>query len=158
MITTMQSPYPGIVDCAAPINAGPQTYVLRAAVAALDRWVTTGTPPPRAPHLKLNPNDPKVYLTDADGNAQGGIRTPHVDAPIATLSGLGQSGSGYCYLFGTTKPFDTAKLAELYPSHKVFVREWNQAVRAAVKAGFVLSADAPALEAVAAQSTIGGTP
>jgi len=158
LITTVQSPYPGIIDCAAPINAGPQTYVLRAAVAALDRWVTTGTPPPRAPHLQLNPNDPKVYLTDADGNAQGGIRTPHVDTPIATLSGLGQSGSGYCFLFGTTKPFDAAKLADLYPSHKVFVREWNQAVRAAVKAGFVLSADAPALEAAAAQSTIGGTP
>ena len=157
MITPVQSPYPGIVDCAAPINAGSQTYVLRAAMAALNRWVTTGTPPPRAPRLKLNPKHPTVYLTDADGNAQGGIRTPHVDAPIATLSGLGQSGSGYCYLFGTTKPFDTAKIAELYPTHAVFVREWRRAVRAAVKSGFLVAADAPALEAAAEQSTIGGT-
>ena len=40
--------YPGIVECDAPINAGPHTYVLRAAVAAMHRWVTRGTPPPRS--------------------------------------------------------------------------------------------------------------
>jgi hypothetical protein len=156
MITTVSSPYPGIVDCALPINSGPQTYVLRAAVAALQRWVAEGTPPPHAPRLRLNPSNPKAFLVDADGNAQGGIRTPHVETPIARLSGLGQSGTGYCYLFGTTAPFDAAKLAELYPSHARFVKEWNQAVDESVRAGFVLRADAPALKAAAAQSTIGG--
>jgi len=33
---------------------------------------------------------------------KGGIRTPHVDAPVATLSGLGQTGTNFCGLFGTT--------------------------------------------------------
>jgi hypothetical protein len=157
MITTVQSPYPGIVDCAHPINAGPQTYVLRAAMADLNRWVTTGTPPPHAPRLKLNPENPKTFLTDADGNAQGGIRTPHVDTPIADLSGLGQSGNGYCYLFGTTQPFDAEKIAALYPSHAKFVQQWNHAVDDAVAAGFVLKADAQHLKDAARQSTVGGS-
>jgi hypothetical protein len=43
---------------------------------------------------------------DEHGNALGGIRTPYVDVPIAALSGLGQTGSILCLLFGTTVPLD----------------------------------------------------
>jgi hypothetical protein len=153
MVTTITSPYPGIVDCNAPINAGAATYVLRAAVAALQRWVAGGTAPPRAPRLKLN--GATSFALDANGNALGGIRTPHVDSPIATLSGLGQTGSGFCFLFGTTTPFTAAKLASLYPSHAAFMKEWDQATDKAVKAGFVLAADAKHIKAAAAQSTVG---
>jgi hypothetical protein len=95
-------------------------------------------------------------VLDANGNARGGIRTPHVDTPIATLSGLGQAGSNFCFLFGTTTPFDAAKLMSLYPSHAAFVKAWNAATDRAVKAGFVLPADAKNLMAAAAQSPIGG--
>ena len=155
MITTVTSPYPGIIDCAKPINAGGQTYVARAAVAAMNRWVTAGTLPPRAPRLQLDPTNPEAFALDANGNARGGIRTPHVDAPIATLSGLGQTGSSFCFLFGTTAPFDAAKLASLYPSHAAFVKAWNTATDQAVKAGFILPVDAKNLKAAAAASTIG---
>lgn len=156
MITTVSSPYPGIVDCAKPINAGGQTYVARAAVAAMNRWVTTGQVPPRAPRLHVDATS-QAFVLDANGNARGGIRTPHVDAPIATLSGLGQSGTNFCFLFGTTKPFDAATLAAKYPTHAAFVKAWNAATEKAVKAGFVLPADAKDLEAAAAQSTVGGS-
>ena len=155
MISTVQSPYPGIVECDAPINAGPHTYVLRAAVAAMQRWVTRGTPPPRSPRLRRTTADASTFAVDADGNALGGIRTPYVDAPVATLSGTGQSGNSFCFLFGTTTPFDAAKLASLYPSHAAFVRHWNAATDKAVRAGFILPADATHIKAAAAQSTIG---
>ena len=152
MVTTITSPYPGIIECNAPINAGPATYVLRAAVAAMQRWVADGTPPPRSPRLRMKGD---TFVLDAEGNAVGGIRTPHVDAPIAALSGLGQSGSNFCFLFGTTKPLDAAKLAALYPSHAAFVKAWNAATDKAVEAGFILPADAENLETSAAQSTVG---
>jgi Alpha/beta hydrolase domain len=155
MITPVTSPYPGIVDCTKPINAGPHTYVLRAATAALNKWVATGTPPPRSPRLQANSLESGTFVLDANGNALGGIRTPFVDAPIAALSGVGQSGNGFCRLFGTTTTFDAAKLAALYPSHAAFVKDWNAATDKAVKAGFVLKADAPAIKAAAAQSTVG---
>ena len=95
-------------------------------------------------------------MLDANGNARGGIRTPHVDAPIASLSGLGQTGSSFCFLFGTTAPFDATKLASLYPSHAAFVKAWNAATDRAVKAGFIVAADAKGIKAAAAQSTVGG--
>jgi hypothetical protein len=155
MITTVSSPYPGIVDCTQPINAGAQTYVVRAGVAAMNRWVTAGQAPPHAARLQLDATS-EAFVLDDNGNARGGIRSPHVDAPIATLSGLGQSGTSFCFLFGTTTPFDAAKLATLYPSHAAFVKAWNAATDKAVKAGFITAVDGKNIKAAAAQSTVGG--
>ncbi len=92
---------------------------------------------------------------DAVGNALGGIRTPQVDVPIATLSGLGQSGGAFCPIFGTTSHFDAATLASLYPSHAAYVRAVLDATRKAVRAGFILRADATAIRAAAMASDIG---
>ena len=169
MINPPSKLYNGIVSCDKPINAGPTTYVLRTAVDDLNRWVSTGTPPPKAPRLQTvrQPTPTTVagdktihpavlFKLDAQGNAKGGIRTPQVDTPIATLSGLGQSGNGFCGLFGTTAPLDTTKLASLYPTHAAFVKAWDQATDRAVKAGFLLPADAPGIKAAATASNIGG--
>ena len=71
------------------------------------------------------------------------------------MSGTGQSGNSFCFLFGTTKPFDQTRLASLYPSHAAFVKAWNAATDKAVKAGFILPADATNIKAAAAQSSIG---
>ena len=75
---------------------------------------------------------------------------------MATLSGLGQTGTNFCGIFGTTKPFDAATLAAKYPTHAAFVKAWNAATDKAVKAGFVVPADAKGIKAAAAQSTVGG--
>jgi hypothetical protein len=91
-------------------------------------------------------------VTDATGNVEGGIRTPAVDVPVATLSGLGQSGSSFCFLFGTTVPFSAAKLAALYPTHL----RWAADTIADARAGFIRPADAAELIAAAARSGIGG--
>ncbi len=123
----------------------------------MNRWVADGTPPPKAPRLQTRPATRRHRSSlDANGNVKGGIRTPQVDAPIATLSGLGQTGTSFCFLFGTTKPFDAAKLAALYPTHEAFVKDWNAATDKAVKAGFIVPADAKGIKAAAAVSTIGG--
>ena len=141
--------------CGRPINTGPQTYVLRAAVSALDTWVRTGRPPAGAPRFQLggaNPADP--YARDANGIVLGGIRTPAVDAPVATLSGVGQTGNQFCFLFGTTTPFTPQQLTALYRNHGGFVSAWNQVTQSAVQAGYLVREDADLLRPVAAQSSV----
>ena len=46
-------------------------------------------------------------------------------------------------------------MAARYPSHAAFVKAWNAATDKAVKAGFVLPADAKGIKAAAAQSSVG---
>src|SRR5262249_42706044 len=143
--------------CGSPFNTGPMTYVLRASIDALNTWVVDGTPPPKAPRLQTTGDKSAPFALDADGNVKGGIRTPQVDAPVATLSGLGQTGSNFCGIFGTTKPFDATTIAAKYSTHAAFVKRWNAATDKAVKAGFVVAADAKDIKAAAAQSTVGGS-
>lgn len=144
--------YGNIISCDRPFNAGPMTYVLRSAAAALDDWARTGEPPPEMPRLEVDGSN--AQQVDEDGIAVGGIRTPQVDVPVATLSGSGQPPNGFCGLFGTTVPFDAATLSARYPSHAEFVDQWGAAVDSAVASGAVLEADADNLKAAAEQSPI----
>jgi hypothetical protein len=146
------APVPGFT-CRTLINSGPQHFVLNAAVAALIQWVRYGTPPPHAPLLDVA-GTAKI-VRDAHGNAVGGIRTPELDVPIATLSGEGQSGSILCLLFGTTKLFDEVTLAALYPDHSTYVSAFNAATDRAVSAGFILEHDAELMKTAAASSDVG---
>lgn len=142
----------GFVRCTAPVNTGPHHYVVAAALAALEKWVTDGTPPPHAPHLRVDRARREV-MRDEHGIALGGIRTPQVDVPLATLSGTGDSG---CSLYGSTVAFDAQQLATASPSHAAFVNSWHAATERAVASGFLLRDDADQLEAVAAESSVGG--
>jgi hypothetical protein len=177
MLDPPKDPIPGIVDCEAPINAGSHTYELRAAIAALNNWVRTGSPPPQSPRLEVNANK-TGFVTDANGNALGGIRTPQVVAAVAKLSGIGQPGTTLspnvpvgqsttssssavgagvlCSIFGTTVPFSAAQLAKLYPTHTDFVKKWDAATAAEVREGYLLAPDARTLDKVAAESSVGG--
>ena len=147
------SPLPGILDCGSPVNQGPQQFVVNAALAALDRWVRGGRAPRRMPRLQVDAGG--RFVTDRHGNVLGGVRTPQLDAPIATYSGLGQTGAAFCALFGTTVPFDAATLAALYPSHADYVAAVRRAARRAVRRGAILPVDAKAIVAAADASAIG---
>jgi hypothetical protein len=156
-----REPRPGIIGCAAPINTGPMHYHLNAAIAHLDRWVGEGTPPPKFPVLEATASSPVVFAVDDAGNARGGVRSPHVDAPIATLGGSNNTGDGvsgfgrFCFLFGTTVPFTDEQLTERYPTRRAFVAAWNRAVDESLEAGALLAADGRALKRAAAGSDIG---
>ncbi|GGN19731.1 alpha/beta hydrolase domain-containing protein [Streptomyces fuscichromogenes] len=145
------------VSCDTPINAGQTHYVLEAAVHALNTWVRTGLAPAPAPRLRISTSgSTPAFVLDANGNVEGGIRTPVVDAPVATLSGLGQEGSFYCTLFGTTVPFSAAKLTQLYPTHAQFVSRWTASAGSATAFGYIRPADARALVKAAVGSSVGG--
>ena len=151
----VQSIFGGSVVCDLPINAGPQHYVLSAALQQLMRWVRSGRAPTQAPQLSVQPGVPPVIERDARGNAVGGIRTPQIDVPIAALSGIGQPVGSACSRFGTTIAFDAATLAALYPDHRSYVEAMNRATKRAVKRGFLLAIDAKAIRRAAASSSIG---
>ena len=146
---------PGGFICDVPINSGPQTFVLRAAIAALNRWVVKGMPPPTSPPMQTVSVSPPQLAVDANGIVLGGIRTPAVDAPVATLGGLGQTGgTQFCFLFGTTVPFSNEQLTARYGNHGGFVSAWRIATRKTTKAGFLRRADARKIRVVGAQSDI----
>jgi hypothetical protein len=153
MIHPVSSNAGGQITCASPFNAGAHTYELRAAVVALNRWVSTGRAPPQSPRLDLASST--TFVTDQNGEAAGGVRTPQVVAPIAVVSGLPSAGGGFCILFGETVPFPSTKLAQLYPTHVTFVRKWDRAVANDVADGYLLPADATILRRVAQDASIG---
>lgn len=148
------SPVPGIITCDKPINSGPQHFVVSAAFAALRDWIVADVQPPRAARLDTDATG-TGFLYDELGNVQGGIRTPYVDVPIARLSGEGQGGSGFCFLFGTTELFDDTTLATLYPSHAAYVDAVSSSVDSAVTSGFLLQSDGELIKAAAERSDIG---
>ena len=136
-----------------PINTGGTHWALDAAVNWLNKWVVDGTPPPRPPLLATTHVSPVVYKLDANGNVIRGVRSPHVDAPIAALGSQGNNG-GFCFLFGTTVVYSDAHLSSLYKNHAQFVSSWARAIHRDQIAGFLLPADAVELLHSAAVSQV----
>lgn len=113
-----------------------------------------GTPPPSAPALEVDPDDPNGIARDELGHALGGIRLPHVEVPIALNAGF-NSGPGLCRFRGATIPFDDETLDELYRNHGSYVRAIQQSVRENVDAGYLLQPDATTIRTDAPRSDIG---
>jgi hypothetical protein len=144
------------VKLAKLMNSAPQHhYVVMTALWNLDRWVRDGEEPPRAPRLKTlagdKPGAPPQLVLDANGDAEGGIRTPWVDVPTARLSGVGNSPGNLGSLVGVTEPFDQVLLDKLYPGGRTeYLKKFNRSLESAIKAGFILPADAADIKAMAA--------
>ena len=125
------------------INFAPQHhYVLQAAIAGLDTWVRTGTPPPSAPRLEIGDGHPPPLIVDANGIAKGGVRTPWVDVPIARTSGVADSENVLAHLFGSGEPFDDATRSRLYPGGKSeYLERFTKSLDATIRAGYLVRAD-----------------
>jgi hypothetical protein len=140
-------------SCADPPNDGQERYVMDAAVAQLNRWIRAGVPAPHAARIEISGGS---YVTDQFGNALGGVRTPAVDAPVATLTGTGNAGSSLlCFLLGTSTPLSAAQLAALYPLHSDYAAAVARSAASDVRQGFLLAADALAIDQDAAGSPVG---
>lgn len=121
-------------------------YVAQAALAALDGWVRTRKAPKSTRPLEIaaapTPGTGPVLSHDTNGLVRGGVRTPWVDVPTMTLSGLGNSGNFVAMLSGTAVPFDAAQLAQLYPGGATdYLRRFTQALDATIASGHLLADD-----------------
>jgi hypothetical protein len=142
-------------DCGAPINNGPMHLVAKAALRALTTWLETGRAPVTAPRIDVTPGATPTIVRNADGIALGGIRTPPVDVPVAALSGApGPNSSAICLLVGSSKPFSTARLHELYPSRADYLQRFTASADTTIHAGYVTPQDRAALLAFAEPSRI----
>jgi hypothetical protein len=139
------------MSSALPVNSGPQQhYVLHAALEHLVRWVRDGIPAPEAPRLAASDRIGSELVRDDLGVVRGGIRTPWVEAPTAALSGDPPGGDGFLFLFGRTLPLDAGALARLYPGGAAeHIEKFEGALGGALRAGFLLDADAEEIRALA---------
>jgi hypothetical protein len=104
----------------------PVRYVFDAAWRILDNWVRNGVAAPHAELLELKPDSggpflpEQAFVTDAHGNAKGGIRTPYVDVP--TVRWVGAKAGGFqCFPLGYKYPFSKEELRTLYSTHDAYV-------------------------------------
>jgi hypothetical protein len=86
--------------------------------------------------------------TDSFDNVLGGVRTPHIQVPIATygFDNAPASSTDFvavlaCGLGGTTIPFTASQLLELYPTHDDYVKKFTAAADEALAKGYFLQAD-----------------
>ncbi len=134
-----------------PVNDGPQAAVLARAVDALRAWVVDGVRPVSAPLIEVRDG---AIARDGHGIALGGVRTPPVDVPRASLRGDNPTASGsVCSLFGSTRTFDGPELSRLYADHTTYVEGVRRSAAAAVQAGFLLDTDAKAFVDQAERAT-----
>ncbi len=125
------------------INFAPQHhYVLQAALAQLDQWLHTGQPAPRATPIEFSDAEPPQPVLDANGLAQGGVRTPWVDVPIARTSGVGSEESMMSAIFGSGEPFDADTRRRLYPGGVAdYLERFSASLDSTIRSGFILAAD-----------------
>lgn len=127
-----------VLGNAGNINNGQAHVVVKAGIRAMHNWLTEGKAPPKGEPIAVNERQ-NAIARDGHGNALGGIRTPAVDAPVAALSGTGQGLIGALIgLAGSTVPFPSSTLHELYPTHQDYVDKVTESAHAAREAGFML--------------------
>ena len=83
-------------------------------------------------------------VLDKFGNVTGGVRSPFLDVPTSTWNG-NSTGESFCRIAGHEKPFDAARLAELYPKPGDYAKAVEANVKALVAARFITEADGKAL-------------
>ena len=91
----------------------------------------------------MGPSEPRLLrnsagelVRDSNGLAEGGVRQPFIEAPVAYNAGTG------CPLFGTYRGWTPAMIQSLYPTHEAYVAAIKQSTAYDVKKGWLLPADA----------------
>ena len=157
-----------------PIDLGP---VMRAALVNLEAWLDGVEPPPSlslklavGPSTTLNGIEVTPLFTDGDGNAEGGLRLPHMPtvlgdgqpagAPLGRYAGLAldHGENFFLALGGTFAPFTGEKLRALYPDHAAYVRRVRAAAGDLVAKRYILPEDGAAYVEAAERSSVPSAP
>jgi len=128
-----------------PRSRFPSRIAYNAILQNLDLWVRKGTAPPKAEQITVVDGKP---VLDRFGNVTGGVRSPFLDVPTSTWNG-NSTGESFCRIAGHEKPFDAARIAELYPKPGDYAKAVAASVKALVAARFITEADGQSLIAEA---------
>ncbi|TML00322.1 MAG: hypothetical protein E6G34_02225 [Actinobacteria bacterium] len=125
---------PDPIETACSINRGSVDYSARAQVASIAKYFEKGAMGPSMP--RLTRNSAGELVRDSNGLAEGGVRQPFIEAPVAYNAGTG------CPLFGTYRGWTPAMIQSLYPTHEAYVVAIKQSTAYDVKKKWLLPADA----------------
>jgi hypothetical protein len=132
------------------INQVSVAPVVDAALHHLQIWVSDGTAPPVQPRIEFDGAPPQI-VRDADGIAEGGIRLPQVEVPLAHNSALQRTPDIFARLVGSHDAFPVGKVRQRYGTRDAYLEQYEAAARAAEAASVVLPRDVDALLADAAK-------
>jgi Alpha/beta hydrolase domain len=144
-----------------PVDFGP---ALRAALVNMEAWINGAQPPSNVlieltdePVREVQGMPYRKAKRDADGNALGGLRLPHLPrmledgtragAPVGSNNGLAwkhENGNFFFFISGSFEPFSAEKLRALYPSREAYVRSVAAAANELVRLRQILPEDARA--------------
>ena len=133
------------------INRVPMNPLYDTALHHMHAWLNGGPPPPEQPRIEFA-GDPPQVVRDEDGIARGGIRLPQVEVPLATNSAIPLAPDIFSVLYGSCVPFPPEKVTELYGDEATYLSRFEEAARAAEKAGVLLQRDVEALIGEARES------
>jgi hypothetical protein len=120
-----------------------------AALHHLKRWVDGGVAAPSQALVEFV-GDTSEVVRDAHGIAEGGVRLPQADVPVATNSSIPVTQDFSGSLRGSNYPFGPKKLVALYGSESRYLAQFQAATQRALTAGVMLARDVtPALEEAA---------
>ncbi len=145
--------------------------VIRASLHNLIAWID-GRTPPDSNYMTLDDEVGDLFgfpfreaTRDADGNALGGVRLPHmtstvngrqVGAPLGTYNGFEFNATDpFTFIGGHFTSFGAARLDALYPSHLSYVLKVAQAAHRLVQRREILEQDAAAFIEEAWHSNVG---
>ena len=154
-----------------PVSYAP---AFRAAFVNLQEWVNGKEPPPSVA-IQLSDASAKNFeccgpvrgaARDADGNAKGGVRLPHmtstlangqkVGAPLGEYAGVGYVEDNVFFtIAGSFKPFPPEKIKALYPTHAAYTDAVAASANDLVAKRHLLPEDAEAFIRTAERSDIG---
>ncbi len=121
-------------------NNYPYEVIFNAALEHLYRW-SDGIPAPHAPRILKDGS--RRNLTDAFGNAMGGVRTGAIDYPVARYCNYSTLKDGRKHtLFGHIEKFSASFLKELYGSLDHYRELVTAHTRRMVAQGVILKEDA----------------
>jgi hypothetical protein len=111
-----------------PAGAKPNDFIwqplVRGAFHNLELWARQGIRPPLAPGIALDAK--REIRRDANGNAQGGLRMPYIEAPTAAHTGYLTPG-GFGGVTGAKQPFPAERLKALYPDRAAYLTRFDRA-------------------------------
>jgi hypothetical protein len=128
-------------------NTLPLSFVMVSAFEHLTAWVRNGRAPPRFDRLQTNPDG--SLKTDANGNADGGLRLPQLTVPSARYG----TAKGACFLYGYRLPFEPQRMTAIYGTPSQFAKALGAEARAQGQRGWLRPQEAQLIEQAAQRVT-----
>ena len=117
----------------------PYQFPFNALYSYLFSWVNDGVAPPSFERIEVD--EELNNVTDKNGNAIGGMRTPFVNCPSCAYVPYSNINGAKFGLFGHVLPFSTEELEQKYGNLENYRKLVEEDTYKCIKEGYILAAD-----------------